>query len=140
MKHRLWKLDIGHAQIADRRAKRGVVDAHPDHYSERIEAVEQPLAVFGFFCKMSVDMQRLRIHRQQAEHRIIHLGDGPGRTHDETPDRVRTPRNITLPSASPIVWRPLLHERIQSFLTIFRCRDESKALGSVFDGTTIISI
>jgi hypothetical protein len=28
--------------------------------------------------KMRVDMQRLRVHGQQAEHRVVHLGDGPG--------------------------------------------------------------
>jgi hypothetical protein len=26
---------------------------------------------------MRVDVQRLRVHRQQAEHRVVHLGDGP---------------------------------------------------------------
>src|SRR5260370_3461751 len=31
VKHRFWKLDVGHAQIADRGAQRGVVDAHADH-------------------------------------------------------------------------------------------------------------
>src|SRR5512147_216468 len=31
MEHRLRKLDISHAQIADRGAERGIVDAHADH-------------------------------------------------------------------------------------------------------------
>src|SRR5258708_24856859 len=77
VKHRLQKLDVGHAEIADRRAERGVVNAHADHDAEGVEAVEQPLAEFGGFREMRIDMQRLRIHRQQAEHCIVHLGDGP---------------------------------------------------------------
>jgi hypothetical protein len=55
-----------------------IVDAHPDHDAERIEAVEQPLAELSVFGKMRINMQRLRIHGQQAEQRIVHLGYGPG--------------------------------------------------------------
>ena len=39
--------------------------------------VEQPLAEFRGFREMGVDMQGLWIHRQQAEHGIVHFGDGP---------------------------------------------------------------
>src|ERR1700730_15161565 len=77
VKYRLWKLDVGHAEIADRGTERGIVDAHADHDAERVETVEQPLTEFGILREMGVDVQRLRIHRQQAEHRIVHLGDGP---------------------------------------------------------------
>src|SRR6186713_723045 len=62
VKHRLRKLDVGHAEIADRRTERRIVDAHADHDAERIEAVEQPLAELGIFRKMRIDMQRLRVH------------------------------------------------------------------------------
>src|SRR5438552_4048939 len=78
VKHRLWKLDVGHAQIAHRCAERSVIDAHPDHDAERVEVVEQPLAIFRLLRKMRVKMQRLRIHGQQAEHRVVHLGHGSG--------------------------------------------------------------
>jgi hypothetical protein len=40
--------------------------------------VEQPLAELGIFREMCVEMQRLRIHRQQAEQGIVHFSDGPG--------------------------------------------------------------
>jgi hypothetical protein len=42
--------------------------------------------------------------------------------------------------ASPIVWRPLLDERVQSFLAIFGGRYQSKALGGVLDRTAEIGI
>src|SRR5262249_49503621 len=42
--------------------------------------------------------------------------------------------------ASPVAWRPLLDERVQSFLTIFSGRDKSKALCGVLDGTAEIGI
>ena len=77
VKHRFWKFDVGHAEVTDRGAERRIVDAHADHDAERIKTVEQPLSELGFLGKMGVDVQRLRIHRQQAEHRIVHLGDGP---------------------------------------------------------------
>src|ERR1700710_2661681 len=72
MKYRFWELDIGHAEIADGGAQRRVIDAHANHDAERIKAVEQPLAEFGAFGEMRVDVQRLRIHRQKAEHGIVH--------------------------------------------------------------------
>src|SRR6267142_4049148 len=78
VKYRFWKLDVGHAEVADRGAERRIVDAHADHDAERIEAVEQPLAEFGIFGEMRIYMQRLRVHGQQAEHRVVHLGHGPG--------------------------------------------------------------
>src|SRR5258708_2236098 len=34
VKHRFRKLDVGHAEIADGGAERGVVHAHPDHDSQ----------------------------------------------------------------------------------------------------------
>src|SRR5437016_5579362 len=77
VKHRLWKLDVGHAEVTDRGAQRRVVDAHPDHDAERIKAVEQPLAELGILGEIRIDMQRLRVHGQQAEHRVVHLGHGP---------------------------------------------------------------
>src|SRR5688572_4206704 len=52
VKHRLREFDVSHAQIADRRAQRRIVDTHPDHDAERIKAVEQPLAELGVFGKM----------------------------------------------------------------------------------------
>ena len=78
MEHGLGKFDIGHAEIADRGAERGIIHAHPDHDPQRIEAVEQPLAEFSALGEMRVDMQRLRIHRQQAEHRVVHFRHRPG--------------------------------------------------------------
>src|SRR5215510_11942660 len=39
VEHRLGKFDLSHAEIADSGAERGVVDAHADHDTERIEAV-----------------------------------------------------------------------------------------------------
>src|SRR3954451_7367210 len=78
VKHRFWKFDVGHAEVADCGAERRIVDAHADHDAERIKAVEQPLAEFGIFGEMGIDMQRLRVHGQQAEHGVVHLGHGPG--------------------------------------------------------------
>src|SRR5262245_37598425 len=78
VKYGLGELDLGHAEIADGGAERGVVDAHADHDAERVEAVEQALAELGFFREMRVDVQRLRIHGQQAEHGVVHLGHGAG--------------------------------------------------------------
>jgi hypothetical protein len=77
VKHRLWKLDVSHTKIADRRPKRGVVYAHSDHDAESVKAVKQPLTEFGIFREMSIKVQGLRVHRQQAEHCVVHLGDGP---------------------------------------------------------------
>jgi hypothetical protein len=31
-----------------------------------------------YFGEMSVEVQRLRVHGQEAEHRVVHLGHGPG--------------------------------------------------------------
>src|SRR4029453_2993962 len=36
MEHGLGKLDLGHAEIADGGAERGIVDAHSDHDSQRV--------------------------------------------------------------------------------------------------------
>ena len=66
MEYRLRKLDIGHAEIADGGSKRGVVHAHADHDPERVEAVEEPLAELGCFGEMSIKVQRLRVHCEQA--------------------------------------------------------------------------
>src|SRR5215210_2356803 len=77
MKHGLRKLDVGHTEIADRRPKRCVVYAHAYHDPESVKAVEQPLTEFGVFREMSVKVQWLRVHRQQAEHGVVHFGDGP---------------------------------------------------------------
>src|SRR6202011_4509656 len=106
--------------------------------------VEQPLAEFGVFGEMGVDMQRLRIHGEQAEHRVIHLGNGPAEFMMKLPtdlellkiqsrhhppfSRAVTPGSG---SASSVIWRPLFDERIQPFLTIFRRRDKSKTLGRI---------
>src|SRR5882757_8386352 len=51
MEHGFWKFDVGHPEIADGGAERRIVDAHPDHDAERVEAVEQPLAVLGLLGK-----------------------------------------------------------------------------------------
>src|SRR4051812_1974683 len=47
VKHRLREFDVGHAEVADGGAERGIVDSHAYHDTERVEAVEQPLAEFG---------------------------------------------------------------------------------------------
>src|SRR5436190_1379426 len=61
------EFDLGHSEIADGGTERGVIHAHADHDAERVEAVEQPLAELGFLGEMRIEMQRLRIHGQQAE-------------------------------------------------------------------------
>jgi hypothetical protein len=42
--------------------------------------------------------------------------------------------------ASPIVWRPLLDERVQPFLAIFGGRDKRKTLGGILDRAAEIGI
>src|ERR1700745_2329026 len=78
MENGLGEFHLGHAQIADSGAERGVVDAHADHDAERVEAVEQPLAELGLLGEMRIEIQRLLIHGQEAEHGVVHLGDGAG--------------------------------------------------------------
>jgi hypothetical protein len=60
VEYRLWEFDVSHPQITDRGAQASYQDAHPDHDAERIEAAEQPLAEFGIFGEMRIDMQGLR--------------------------------------------------------------------------------
>src|SRR4051812_46982316 len=77
VKHRLGKLDVGHTEVADGRSQRRIVYAHPDHDGQSVKTIKQPLAEFGILRKMSVKVQWLWVHGQEAEHRVVHLGDGP---------------------------------------------------------------
>src|SRR6185437_13463295 len=52
----------------------------------------------------------------------------------------RSMREAATISASPVTWRPLFDERVQSFLTIVGGRNKSKALGGIFDRTAEIGI
>ncbi|MGY4464400.1 hypothetical protein ACVWWK_000082 [Bradyrhizobium sp. LB9.1b] len=54
-----------------------IIDRHADHDAEGVKAVENALAELGLGRKMRVDVQRLRVERQQAEHGVVHLRDGP---------------------------------------------------------------
>ena len=53
------------------------IDAHFAEKTEFGQRLFNSLYTLGIMIGMSVDMQRLRIYRQQAEHRVVHLGDGP---------------------------------------------------------------
>jgi len=50
--------------------------AHSDHETDYDGSFNQPLAVLRRGCKMLVDMHRVLVHAQQAEERVVELGDG----------------------------------------------------------------
>jgi len=59
-----------------------------DHKAMGITARGAWVSVQRHFAEMGVDVQRLRVERQQAEHRVVHLGDGSGqRVPELLPDR-----------------------------------------------------
>src|SRR5271170_6256568 len=79
LEQRRRKGDVGHAEIGDGRADRGVVDGNADHQPEREQRIHQRPAPFGLGgAKMGVDMQRLRVQRHVREQHVVHLGDGAG--------------------------------------------------------------
>src|SRR5436190_13858351 len=119
VEHRLGKFDLGHTQIANGGAERGVIHAHADHDAERVEAVEQPLAELGLPGELGIEMQRLRIHGQQAEQGVVHLGHGAGEFMVELLADHKLLEIKPCHLASLVVRRPLLDERVQPFLTVF---------------------
>ena len=79
MKNGLREDNVCHPEIGHGRAERGVINGHVDHDAQRIKTVEDALPEFRRCGEMGIDMQRLRIQRQQTEHRIVHFGDGSGK-------------------------------------------------------------
>ena len=97
VEHRVGEFHVGHAEIADGRAERGVADGDADHQAEREELVDQRLAPLGLGRELGIEMQRLRIVGQAGEQHVVHLGDGPRDRVLEHSGRSRTPRNRALP-------------------------------------------
>src|SRR2546430_1192468 len=64
-----------HAEIGDGRAQCRVADRHADDETQGEDAVDERPAEFGRAREFSVEMQRLRVHRQCREQHIVHLGD-----------------------------------------------------------------
>src|SRR5256714_10973278 len=75
VKHRLREAHIAHAEIGDGRAQCRVADRHADDETQGEDAVDERPAEFGRAREFSVEMQRLRVHRQCREQHIVHLGD-----------------------------------------------------------------
>src|SRR6266404_2339681 len=73
---RLGKAHVGHAEIGDRGAERGVVHGDADHQAEREQAVDDALAELGLAGEFLVEMQRLHVHGERAEQHIVHFGHG----------------------------------------------------------------
>src|SRR5260221_3123341 len=76
VKHRLGEAHVGHPEIGDRRADRGVAHREPDHQAEGEQAVHETLAEFARGGELGVEMERLRVHRHHREQRVVRLGDG----------------------------------------------------------------
>ena len=51
--------------------------AHPNHQTDDDRPLHQPLAMLRSRRIMLVDMQRVLVHAQQAEQRVVELSDGP---------------------------------------------------------------
>ena len=65
------------AEIADRRAERGVADRDADDEAERERAVDDARAELGVLLAiLLVEMQRRGVHRERAEERVVGFGDG----------------------------------------------------------------
>lgn len=57
----------------------GIRLAQPNNQANYNRPFHQPLAMLCSRCKTIVDMQRMLIHAQQTEQRVVKLGDGSAR-------------------------------------------------------------
>ena len=140
MEDGLGKLHLGHAEVADGGAERGVADRHADHQPEREQAVDQRLAPLGLGGEMVVDVQRLGIERQAGEQHVVHLGHcAPDRMLQDATDyeilQIQ-PTHPTAPSRFSVVY-PLLAgasgvgKRLQGALAARSIYVDKRAAGSV---------
>ena len=91
VEHGLGKPHVGHAEVADGGAERGVVDRDADHQAQREQAVDQRLAPLGLGREVMVDVQRLRVVGEAGEQRVVHLRDGAPDRDARTRARPRSP-------------------------------------------------
>ncbi len=78
MEHRRGKIDVGHAEISDRGAQRGVRARRSRSSGREVNSgVDQGLAEFGFSGEMEIDVQGLRVEGHVGKQHVVHLRDRP---------------------------------------------------------------
>src|SRR5690349_9772021 len=76
VEYRLGELHVGHAEVCDGGADRGVVHRDADHQPQGEQAVDDALAELGLFRELLVEVQRLHVHGQRAVKNVVHFRHG----------------------------------------------------------------